>query len=204
MENKLKELTDKIYEEGLEKAKADSSKIVSDAEAKAKEIIETATKKAEEMISDARKSAEEIKRNSANDVKMAGDQTVAALKQKIYGLVSTEVLNKSLNSELKLGATLKEVIVKLLESWKDIDNAPLLDIVLSDEMKETMNSEFMAEVKNVYGKELRIEFTGSIKAGFVIKPQDGSFILSFTDEDFLNLFKAYLRPNTINLLFNQD
>jgi len=37
--------------------------------------------------------------------------------------------------------------------------------------------------------------------GFQIGPKDGSYKVSFTDEDFKNFFKDYLRPGLIELLF---
>jgi V/A-type H+-transporting ATPase subunit E len=40
-----------------------------------------------------------------------------------------------------------------------------------------------------------------MKKGFEIAPVDGTYKLSFSDEDFANLFKTYLRPRTKELLF---
>ena len=39
MDNKLKELTDKLYGEGLEKGRAEAERLVADAEAKAAKIV---------------------------------------------------------------------------------------------------------------------------------------------------------------------
>lgn len=201
MENKLKELTDKIYQEGLEKAKVDSDKILKEAKTQAETKIAESTKEAERIIKEAKAKAKEITENSKNDVKMAGKQAITTLKQKIYSLVSADVLKENLGKELNLSNTLKEIIIKLLENWKNIDNAPDLDIIISDDLKEKVENSFLAEIQKAYNKEVKLEFSENVKAGFIVKPQDGSFILSFTDEDFLNLFKSYLRPNTIKLLF---
>ncbi|NLO11970.1 MAG: V-type ATP synthase subunit E, partial [Candidatus Cloacimonetes bacterium] len=41
----------------------------------------------------------------------------------------------------------------------------------------------------------------AVKNGFNLVPADGGYKLSFTDEDFANLFKGYLRPRTSQILF---
>lgn len=39
MENKLQQLTQKLYDEGLEKGRAEADKLVADAKAEAREIV---------------------------------------------------------------------------------------------------------------------------------------------------------------------
>ena len=55
MDNKLQELTDKLYREGLSKGKEEGEAILAKAELKATEIVEAAQKKAEEIIKKAEK-----------------------------------------------------------------------------------------------------------------------------------------------------
>ena len=50
MDNKLQELTDKLYKEGLSKGKEEGEAILAKAQSKAAEIVEAAQKKAEEII----------------------------------------------------------------------------------------------------------------------------------------------------------
>ena len=50
MENKLQELTDKLYKEGLSKGKEEGEAILAKANEKAAEIIEEAKKQAESIL----------------------------------------------------------------------------------------------------------------------------------------------------------
>jgi len=43
-----------------------------------------------------------------------------------------------------------------------------------------------------------------MKSGFKIGPADESYLISFTDEDFTNFLKGYLRPKTSQLLFEEE
>lgn len=54
MENKIQELTDKIYHEGVEKGNEEALRIVSEAQAKAEKLIEDARKQAEEIVASAK------------------------------------------------------------------------------------------------------------------------------------------------------
>ena len=47
MENKIQELTDKIYREGVEKGNAEAQRLIANAQEEAKKIVEDAHKEAE-------------------------------------------------------------------------------------------------------------------------------------------------------------
>ena len=50
MENKLQQLTQKLYDEGLEKGRAEADKLVADAKAEARKIVAEARAEAEEIV----------------------------------------------------------------------------------------------------------------------------------------------------------
>jgi V/A-type H+/Na+-transporting ATPase subunit E len=53
-------------------------------------------------------------------------------------------------------------------------------------------------------KGLEITFTDKFKGGFKIGPKDGGYLISLTDEDFDNFFRAYLRPKLIEMLYSKQ
>ena len=56
MENKIQELTDKIYREGVEKGNEEAQKLIAKAQEEAKRIIEDAHKEADSIVATAHKS----------------------------------------------------------------------------------------------------------------------------------------------------
>ena len=70
MENKIQELTDKIYREGIEKGNEEAQKLIAKAEAEAKQIVEDARKEAEAIVAAAQKSASELSDNTKSELKM--------------------------------------------------------------------------------------------------------------------------------------
>ena len=61
MENKLQELTDKLYKEGLSKGKEEGEAILAKANEKATQIIEDARKQAAAILKAACAEAEDLK-----------------------------------------------------------------------------------------------------------------------------------------------
>ena len=59
MENKIQELTDKIYREGVEKGNEEAQKLITKAQEEAKKIVENAQKEADSILATAHKSAGE-------------------------------------------------------------------------------------------------------------------------------------------------
>ena len=93
MENKIQELTDKIYREGIEKGNEEAQKLIAKAEAEAKQIVEDARKEAEAIVAAAQKSASELSDNTKSELKMFAGQAKNALKSEVATLLSNELVN---------------------------------------------------------------------------------------------------------------
>ena len=59
MKNKLQELTKKLYDEGLEKGRAEADRLVGEAKNEAAKIVAEARAQAEEIVKKARDKAED-------------------------------------------------------------------------------------------------------------------------------------------------
>ena len=70
MENKIQELTDKIYREGVEKGNEEAQKLIAKAQEEAKRIIEDAHKEADSIVATAHKSADELAENTKSELKL--------------------------------------------------------------------------------------------------------------------------------------
>ena len=67
---KLQELTEKIYREGVEKGRAEAARLVEEAKAEAARIVAEAETKAAETEAAGRKAAEELDKNTRNELKL--------------------------------------------------------------------------------------------------------------------------------------
>ena len=80
MENKLQELTKKLYDEGLEKGRAEADRLVGEAKNEAAKIVAEARAQAEEIVKKARDKAEDVEKNTMTEIALAGKQAAAKIK----------------------------------------------------------------------------------------------------------------------------
>ena len=92
MENKIQELTDKIYREGVEKGNEEARRLIANAQEEAKKIVEDAHKEAESIIASSRKSADELTENTKSELKLFAGQAVNALKSEIATMVTDKIV----------------------------------------------------------------------------------------------------------------
>jgi V/A-type H+-transporting ATPase subunit E len=201
MQSKLQELTEKIYQEGLEKGNEEAKSIVSAAQKEAADIVLAAKKEAEKIVSDAQKSAEETKKNTESEIKLSSKQAVNALKQQITDVINSEVVGSATGNSFDSEFT-KKIVETTLKSWA-VEQTGDLSILISKDLEKDLATNFKKSVKDLLDKGLEINFESGLKGGFQIAPKDGSYKVSFTEDDFNNFFKQYLRPKLIQILFGE-
>lgn len=198
MTDQLQDLLQRVYEEGVAKAKAEADKILSAAKAAADETVSQAKTEAEQIISEAQKKAAELAKNSDSDLKMAAQHTISSVKQRLTEVVLQKVLDEPIKASFSDPAFLRQIITAALEAWKSSGGS----IAISQSMQGKLDEGFIGSLGAALKDGLKVEFSPSMKNGFSLSPADGSYKLSFTDEDFANLFKSYLRPRTAQTLFS--
>ena len=199
MQSKLQELTEKIYQEGIEKGNEEAKSIVEAAKKKASGIVEAAKKEAGQIVNSAQKTAIETKKNTESEIKLSSKQALNALKQQITNVLNSKVIGSATGEAFDAEFT-KKIVDTTLKNWAKNQTSDL-SVLISKEQEKELSAHFNKSLKDLLDKGLEIEFDTSVKAGFQIAPKDGSYKVSFTEEDFNNFFKQYLRPKLIELLF---
>ena len=196
MENKIQELTDKIYREGVEKGNEEAQRLVSNAREEAAKILEEACKEAEAIVAAARKSAAETAENTQSEIKLFAGQAVNALKTEIASLLTNQVVSKAVKDFVADKDYLNKFIVSLATQWTENEA-----IVISTADAEGLKKFFAANAKAVLDKGVKIEQVNGNKTLFTISPADGSYKVNFGEEEFENYFKDFLRPQLVEMLF---
>jgi V/A-type H+-transporting ATPase subunit E len=199
MEHKLENLTQKIYEEGVERARKDADEIIQKARHKAEKIIEDAHNEATKIQKQAENESAELKRNTLADLHLAGNQSVSALKQHIKEILASNILKEKTSQLFADPAFLKEMILAITQKWDPrVAVEVQLDASLEDKIDEAFENSIRKEVKN-----LTIDFNKRLSRGFRISPDGSSFQITFTDEDFNEFFKPYINEKTEKILFSK-
>lgn len=200
MQNKLQELTDRLYNEGLSKGKQEGEELLAKAKVQADEIIAKAQAEAAQIVAAARKQAEELKTKTASDIKMASNQSLAATKKDIETLVvgkmTNDAVKKALSSAEYIKGLIKEVAAKFTT-----DGPVDIALILPESLRKELEPFVTKELGNILNAGVEASFSKKINGGFQIGPKNGGYFVSFTDETFNQLISEYLRPATKKLLF---
>ena len=205
MENKLQELTEKIYAEGIEKANNEAREIIENAKAEADKVQQNAEKEAAKIIENAEKEAREIKKNITSEVRLSARQAINTIKQQITELVTAKTTGEDVKKAFKDKEFIQKIIETTLKNWnpggtKAIDAA----LLLPEKDRKELTAYFQSKQKALLDGGLVLNFDDKMEAGFKIGPKDGSYQISFTEEDFENFFRNYLRPRTTDLLYSSE
>ena len=196
MENKIQELTDKLYREGVEKGNEEAQKLIAKAQEEAKKIVEDARKEAEAISTAARKSADELAENTKSELKLFAGQAVNALKSEVATLVTNRIVDADVKAFAANKDFLNAFIVSLAAKWS-VDEP----IVIATSEAEELKKYFAAKAKDLLDKGVTIEQVNGVKTLFTVSPADGSYKVNFGEEEFENYFKAFLRPQLVDMLF---
>ncbi len=200
MQNKLQELTDKLYNEGLSKGKQEGEEILAKAKVQADEMIAKAKAEAEAIISAANKEAEDLKTKVQGDLKMAAAQSLAATRKDIETLVVTKMTGAETSKALSSAEFVKEVILAVAKGFNTEEPVDL-EVVLPESLKTDLEGFITKELASVLKGGVEASFSKKIAGGFTIGPKDGGYFISFTEETFNSLISEYLRPATKKILF---
>lgn len=205
MQTKLQELTEKIYQEGVNKASDEADKLLANAKKEAEDIVAEARKEAEGIVKTAEKEVSELKQNSMNELQLSARQLISDTRQKLVNLIEGEVVEPEVKAAFKDVEFTREVIQALVKNWNPKEEEAVdITLLLPEEKLADFEKFFKGKTAELLGKGVEISFTEKIKGGFKIGPKDGGYLISFSDEDFDNLFREYLRPRLIEMLYKKD
>ena len=202
MQDKLQELTDRLYNEGLSKGKQDGEELLQKAQIESDGIVAQAKAEAERIIAQANKEAEELKTKVSADVKMAATQSIAVTKQEIEKMVVTNAAAEGVKANMGNAAFVKELITSVVKAFNPQNASPVdLSLILPESLKAEVEPFVKNEIAKQFKGEVNVEYSKKINGGFKVAPKDGGYVLQFTDDEFTQLIANYLRPTTKKILF---
>lgn len=201
MNDKLNIITEKLYADGVEKAKEESNKMILDAKNQAQIILEKANSEADEILTKAKKEADDLERKVLTDLRLGGAQAVTSVKQTIESLISDSLSKDISSSVFDSNDFIEKLVLEVVDKWKDEKDVSDLNFVMSPEMKQSFDNGLKLKMKSLLDKGVDIKFDNIDGKGFEIIPNNGSYKIDFTDELFAKYFADYLRGFTKELLF---
>ncbi|MFC2104857.1 V-type ATP synthase subunit E, partial [Bacteroidota bacterium] len=175
---------------------------LTEAKSEADKVKQNAEKEAQKIISDAEQKSAEIKKNVDAELNLATKQTVRTVKEKITDMIVSKIIDEPVKKAFDDNKFVKEVIETVVKNWNPQKNETIdLSVLLPADLEKEFTKFFTAKSGKELNTNLELSFSDSIKGGFKVGPADGSYKISFSEEDFENFFKSYLRPKTVEMLY---
>ena len=202
MENKLEQLTRKLYDEGLEKGRAEADRLVSEAKAEAARIVAEAQAKAEAVVKQAQERADDTAKNAMTEIALAGRQAVSKIKNEIAEAVvmkSTAAGVKDANLD---GSFVKEMLLAVAKNWNGAAGSKVeLQALLPEAARTKLDTAMKAAAAELLAAGVEVGYSADVKSGFKVAQKEGGYYISFSDDDFNALLGSYLRDKVRDLLF---
>jgi len=201
MHDKLHELTEKIYREGVSKGKKEAESILNEARAESERVIREAEKEAEAIIATARKDAEELRKNAESELKISFRHAVNSLKQEAERILACKVVDEQVSEVFSDNRLIAGLIEKIAEKWNPEENESGIEVHIPAEMKEEIEAYFMRGAHKALSAGITFKPVKNMERGFDIRPSGKDYKISVSEKDFTGFIKEFIRPKLVDLLF---
>jgi V/A-type H+-transporting ATPase subunit E len=193
----LKNIIERIKEEGVDEAQKKAGDIIDQAESKASETIAAAEEKKKDIIAKAKEQADKFKASSEEAMRQASRDVLLGLRENIVALFD-KVVKRDVAKELSTDV-LKEMIIRLVEKFKDSGETEV-EILLSEKDKAALEETLFEDLKKEMKKGVELKASSSLENGFRIGEKEGNAYYDFTDEAIEEAFKTYLNKKLTEIL----
>ena len=198
--SKLQELTDKLFQEGLEKGRAEADNLVAEAKSNAAKIVAEAEARAAEIVAAAETKAVDIEKNAMTEITLAGKQAIAKIKAEIENLIVAKSTSEGVKAANMDASFIKDMLLAVAKNWNNGDKAEL-SVLLPEAKKAELAKGIEAAAKTLLTAGVEVGFSADVKSGFKVGEKQGGYYISFSDESFEALLSNYLRDKVSQLLF---
>ena len=198
--NNIETLTQKIYEEGVEKANQEAEEVKQKARDEASQIVENAKKEAADIKKSAEDEAAQLKRNTEAEIKLSAQQAVSQLKQSIKELLSSRILGESTGKLFADADFLKQIILETIKNWKQDQG---VELYLSEDLQKKLGDAFENSIRKEV-KNLEVKTSPRLDKGFRISQEGNAYQITFTEKDFEAFFSPLLKERAQKIVFEKE
>jgi len=202
--NKIKDLTDKIYREGIEKANEEAQLVISKSKKEASIIIDDATKEAARIVNQAEKDALHIAERIKTDLRLSSQQSLGVLRKEITELIQVKVLEEPLQKAFKDHEFMQKMLEMVINKWDPMNGDSGLDVLIPKDKIEETEQYYIKKVGTLLNKGLSFTADQNLKNGFEILPKNGNYKICVTDSAFEAFLSTHFKESISEFLFIQE
>lgn len=195
MDDKIKQLTDKVYTEGVERARTEGERIIAEAQERAASIVREAEARATELRQSAEQSNIRHREQTESELKLYAQRLVestrASIEDSLTGTIATDAV-RALQLD---GDLLRQLVLKIVGGFS-VERG----VVIETAEAEALQAHLSSAAKGLLEAGLEIKSVAGVPTHYVVRPKDGAYKVEIKPETFVELFKSVLRPTLANLL----
>ena len=197
MDVQLKELIDKIKNDGVKNAEESAAQIIAEAKDQAVVLIQNAQNDADKIRETAKTDAEKSERSGREALRQAGRDLILTVKGEIEALFGKVLVTETAEA-LETGL-LSELVSAAVKTLSESDSGAL-DVLVSEENFSRTESVLVSKLGSEISSGIEIKPFKGLDAGFRISMKDGSAFYDFSDKEIAAMLGRYLNPRLAVLL----
>lgn len=197
MSDEIKNLIEKINQEGIRAAEKKAAQIESEAREKAAEILKNAQLDADKLIKGAEEQARLMDEKEKALLAQAGRDLLLTLRKEINSM-----LERIVAQEIRQALTpqyLGGIISELIQKAHAQDSGDII-VSLKKEDLDALSADFLAKLKEETRRQIVLKPSGEISGGFTISFDSGKSQYDFTDKALVEYIGGYLKPKLAQIL----
>jgi len=193
MTQDLQQLLEKINTDGVEKAKIEAAKIISQAEAQAKKTVESAQHEAAQFVNQAKQEATSYERRAEESIRQAARDTLLNLEKSITTLL-TNLLLTEVKSTLQTEGVVTQLVCDAVHAY--LHNKGSMEVIVAQTWVQTLQAKLVAEAS----QGVKIITDTQTGAGFKIRLANGRIEHDFSAAAVAEALAKQLRPQLAALV----
>jgi len=197
MAEEIRDLIEKINQEGIKAAEEKAQNIEAAAKQRADDILAQAGLEAEEMIAAAKDRIRREDEKGKTLLAQAGRDLLLSLRKEINAMLGRIVV-----SDIQQALTPEALFKLLSEVVRNFSTGENSDItvLLNKEDLETLEKNFLYKLREETKKKIILKPAEEISGGFTISFDSGKSCYDFTDKALAEYIGTYLKPKLNQIL----
>jgi V/A-type H+-transporting ATPase subunit E len=199
MPEEIRDLIEKINQEGIKAAEEKAQNIESLAKQKADDILSQARLEAEKIITAAEDRVRREDRAEKALLAQAGRDLLLSLRKEINAM-----LDRILVSDIQQALTperLSGLLSEIVRHYEGVENSDIT-VFLKKEDLEILEKTFFQKLREETSNKIVLKSTEEISGGFTISFDRGKSCYDFTDRALAEYIGVYLKPKLNQLLMD--
>ena len=197
MSEQIKDLIEKIQQEGVVAAENKAKAIETEAKTRAEKIIQNSEMEAKRLIEDARSKAVKMEENTKSLLAQAGRDLLLNLKKEINAMLQGIIVKDARG--VLTPEELAKIINMLIRDYSQKQTGEVI-VSLSKEDFEKLESNFLNKLKENLKNGIILKPSDDINAGFTISYDQGGSFFDFSDKALAEYISLYLKPKLAVIL----